>query len=475
MPSLPKQTIMPKDIRTPEMAAAVINNLIDETPQLDGVPRVYAEGQTMNNGMKATRAAALNTLNAVGEVVTQFQANQNAFLGALINRIGRVMIDSRLYQNHWRMFKKGFLEYGETVEEIYVAMAKPYQYDPNRPNSNPFKRHIPDVKSAFHTMNYQKFYPTTVSNDQLRQAFLSWQGISDLIARIIEQVYTGANYDEFLVMKYMVAKLALDGKIYSVNIPAIDKDNARDVTTTMVEYAKNLGYMNSDYNMAGVPTFTDPSSLYMILTSKVQSIFDVNVLALSFNMDKAELIGQITGVDSFSKLDDARLTELFKDDPFTTYTPFSPTELNQLSSIAGLMVDENFFMIFDNFYNMTDIYDPENLHWNYFYHVWKIISASPFANAILFTSDQPAITGVTVSPDTATVSKGQSVQLTATVASTGLAPKSVTWSLTGGTASTIDDTGKVTVGSAETATTLTANATSTYDTTKSATATITVA
>lgn len=51
-------------------------------------------------------------------------------------------------------------------------------------------------------MNYQKFYPTTVSNDQLRQAFLSWQGITDLIGRIIEQLYTGANYDEFLVMKY---------------------------------------------------------------------------------------------------------------------------------------------------------------------------------------------------------------------------------------------------------------------------------
>ena len=38
-----------------------------------------------------------------------------------------------------------------------------------------------DVRAAFHTMNYQKFYKATISNDQLRQAFLSWQGITDLI------------------------------------------------------------------------------------------------------------------------------------------------------------------------------------------------------------------------------------------------------------------------------------------------------
>ena len=38
-----------------------------------------------------------------------------------------------------------------------------------------------------HMMNYQKFYKATISNDQLRKAFLSWQGITDLIAKIVEE------------------------------------------------------------------------------------------------------------------------------------------------------------------------------------------------------------------------------------------------------------------------------------------------
>jgi hypothetical protein len=52
----------------------------------------------------------------------------------------------------------------------------------------------------------------------------------------------------------------------------------------------------------------------------------------------------------------------------------------------------------------------------------------------------------------------------------------VTWLVTGGgTGTTIDATGKLTVAATETATTLTVKATSTFDTTKSGTATVTVA
>ena len=201
-------------------------------------------------------------------------------------------------------------------------------------------------------MNYQKFYPTTVSNDQLRQAFLSWQGITDLIGRIIEQLYTGANYDEFLVMKYLIARCALDGKISTTVIPTVTADNARSVTTTMVASAKNLSYMSANYNYAGVRTYTDPRYLYTILTTELSSIFDVEVLALSFNMDKAELIGRQIGVDGFGTIDEGRLQEIFADDPNTTYSPFTEDELNSLKSISGLMVDSDWFMIFDNYYNI---------------------------------------------------------------------------------------------------------------------------
>jgi hypothetical protein len=444
------------------------------------IPDALKEGTVMTRSSgaqyKVTADDSLASLRAIGNVMMQFQPMQNAFLTNIINRIGRVMITSKQYYNPWAGFKKGLLENGETVEEIFVAIAKPFQFDPVKAESEVFRRRIPDVQAAFHSMNYQKYYPTTVSNDQLRQAFLSWEGITDLIDKIIEQVYTGANYDEFLVMKYMIAQVALKGEIAPVHVDSLDKTTAEDITAVMVEQALNLTYMGKNYNMAGVQTHTEISQLYTILTSKVRSIFNVHVLAQAFNMDKAELMGRQIGVDGFGEIDEERLAIIFEDDPYTNYVPFTEDELTQLKNIIALMVDENWFMIFDNYYNMTEIYNPQGLYWNYFYHVWKTFSISPFNNAVLFTQETPAVQSVTVSPATLTVTKGQSATLTANVVTTGFAKKAVVWTLSGELSdnTVIDPTGKITIGVDETATTITATATSVYDNTKSSSATITV-
>ena len=229
MPTIPKKAANLSTMNSADILN-VTRNEIGGT-YADMIPAVIKEGDTLPNGRIATKNDAIMSLRGIGDIMMQYPPLQNAFLSALVNRIGRVIITSRLYENPWAGFKKGLLEYGETIEEIFVNLAKPYQFDPVKAETNVFKRRTPDVRAAFHSMNYQKFYPTTVSNDQLRQAFLSWQGITDLIGKIIEQVYTGANYDEFLVMKYLIAQVALQGNIYPVSIPTVTADNARAVTT----------------------------------------------------------------------------------------------------------------------------------------------------------------------------------------------------------------------------------------------------
>lgn len=473
MPTMPKKV---KDVNELD-SVSVLNSVRQDLggTYADAVPMAYNVGDVMANGAVATSADAVASLRAIGNVMTTFQPMANMFLNALVNRIARVIITSRLYSNPWARFKKGLLEYGETVEDIFVEIAKPYQFNQNKDGATVFKKRTPGAKSAFYSMNYQKYYPTTVSNDVLRQAFLSMEGVTDLISRIIQQVYTGANYDEFLVMKYMIARMALDGNIYPVEIEEVTAANARAITTSMVNYARKLGYMSNRYNIAGVMTYTDISSLYTILTTDIESVFDVEVLALSFHMEKAELLGRQIGVDGFGTIDADRLALIFEDDPYTDYTPFTQTELTELATLQALMVDENWFMIFDNYYNMTEIYNPEELYWNYFYHVWKTFATSPFANAIAFTTSTPSVTNVSVTPPTATAAKGSTVQLAATVTATGFASKKVSWEITGSpTASTVDQNGLVTIGAGETLGTLTVKATSLFDDEKTGEATITV-
>ncbi|HPR94433.1 MAG TPA: S-layer homology domain-containing protein [Syntrophomonadaceae bacterium] len=87
----------------------------------------------------------------------------------------------------------------------------------------------------------------------------------------------------------------------------------------------------------------------------------------------------------------------------------------------------------------------------------------------------PAVTSVTVSPETATVIQGGTRQLTATVVAEGGAAETVTWSSSDATGKvTVDGAGLVTVAADAAAGDYTITATSTVDNTKSDTATITV-
>ena len=410
------------------------------------------------------------SIKEIGAIIMDYPSLQNEFLSALVNRIAAVRLTSKLYYNPWTIFKQGWLEFGETTEEIFVDIAKPFQFDPAVAESELFKREIPDVRSAFHIMNYQKFYKTTVSNDQLRQAFLSMDGISNLIAKIVDAMYTGANYDEFLTMKYMLAIHLLRGQLYPEEIKPVTSENMYDITAQIKGISNNLTFLSTNYNITGVHNNSLKEDQFLILNSKFDASMDVNVLATAFNMDKAEFMGKRILVDSFGALELDRLKMLLGDNP--NYHEFTEAELKALDSIPAVIVDKNFFMIFDNFQSFTEEYNGQGLYWNYFFHTWKTFSVSPFANAIMLIPATPSVTSVSVTPATAAVTAGSTIQLTAKVTSENFAPQSVMWTSDNENV-TVTSAGLVTIPNGVTGT-VTIKATSTYDITKFGTSKITV-
>lgn len=380
----------------------------------------------------------------VGVSINEYHSTQNEFLNALVNRIARVIIVSKLYSNPLKRFKKGMLEYGETIEEIFVNIARAHEFNPDTAENQVFKREIPDVATAFHKLNYKNFYKATISDEMLRQAFVSAQGVTDLIARIVDSMYSGAEFDEYLVMKQLIVEAAEAGNMWPVTIPAVSAENAKSIVTTIKGISNKLEFMSSQYNAQGVVTFTKKPNQIILMDAAFDATIDVNVLASAFNMEKAEFMGQRVLVDDFGTLTGA----------------------------VAALVDADFFMVFDTLAKFTEIYNSEGLYWNYFYHVWKVFSTSPFANAILFTTDTIAATGVTVTPATATVKKGATAQFSAKVAG-DLVPQRVVWT-TNSTVSLIDHDGTLQVSPDETATTITVTATSVYGGTKKGTATVTV-
>lgn len=415
-----------------------------------------------------TAKSTPESIRRIGEIIMQYTPLQNEFLNALVNRIARVIITSKMYSNPLSMFKKGLIDFGETIEEIFVNIANPHQYDVEESESKVFAREIPDVRAAFHTLNYKKFYKQTIQNKDLNQAFLSWDGITDLISKIVNAMYTAANYDEFVTTKYMLAKAILDGRLSAITV---DANDAKGAVTKIKGVSNALTFMSNNYNVAGVQTFTDKNDQYLLVNSQFDSEIDVEVLASAFNMSKAEFMGHRILIDGFGTLDVARLNALFKDDP--NYEEPSQDTLTALNAIPAVLVDKNFFMIFDNMYEFTENYNGQGLYWNYFYHTWKTFSMSPFANALVFVPAVPSVTSVTVSPSAVTCKKGQSVQLSVSVETENYAPKTVNWkSDTDGV--TVDINGHVTVATSVTATTAKITATSTYDATKSGECTVTI-
>ena len=371
------------------------------------------------------------SIHKIGEFIMSYQPYQNAFLSSLVNRIGRVLVTSKMWSNPWAVFKRGRLEFGETVEEIFANIAEPHSFDPAAAENEVFKREIPDVRAAFHSMNYQKFYKATISNDQLRQAFISYAELVDLIARIVDSLYTSMNLDEYLVMKYMLCRAALNGEIFTVTTPAITGTGA-DPAGAVVAYREmtnNLTFLKTTYNLAGVWNSTPVGDQVIIVANAPEAVIGVDVLANAFNLSQVDYIGNRVAIDSFSfdANDMARLKEIFANDP--TFTEFNGTELKSLSKISAAKVSSDWFMVFDNYEQFTENYNGQGLYWQYFYHVWKTFSYSPFENAVVFTSEASEITSVTVSPASSNVAQGSSLQLNATVAGTGLIDKTVTWSI----------------------------------------------
>lgn len=410
------------------------------------------------------------SIKTIGAIIMDSPVLQNDFINTLVNRIGRVVVTSKMYENPIQMFKKGFLDFGETIEEIFVTLAKPFQFDPEQAETTVFRREIPDVRSAFHVMNYQKFYKVTISQDQLRQAFLSWEGVTDLIARITEQIYTGASYDEFLVMKYMIAEKLLEGRLYPV---VYDSSDTKNLAKALKKVSNKMEFMSPNYNIAGVRNFALKDNQYLLINAEKDAEMDVDVLASAFNMDKAQFMGHRVLVDSFGELDIDRLAELFDAEiKAGKMTLPNVSQLTALDGIPAIIIDGDWFMIFDNLASFTENYNGEGLYWNYFYHVWKTFSISPFANGAMVLPSTPTVTSVTVSPASATLVAGARQQFTSAMVASDFAPKEVVWTTTAGE---INGAGVLTLpNDIADGTEVTVTATSKYKPAVSGTATITI-
>lgn len=336
-----------------------------------------------------------NDIPKVGEVLMGQSALANQFINALVNRIAIVRVQSATFNNPYSILKKGYIEFGETVEDIFVSIAKGVDFNPEKAREREYKRAFPDVRSAFHAMNWRVMYPVTIQDEDLKQAFLSMDGVQNLIAKIVDAVYTGAEYDEFLLFKYLLIKAISHGKMKPVAI-----GDGTDLKESAVQFrgvSNLLPFMSGEYNEVGVKTTTPKDRQVIFMDAMFNAQFDVNVLASAFNMDKADFMGRLFLIDNWTSFDNERFDIIrANSDGIEEVTS---EELALLADVKAVILDENWFQVYDNNNKFTEKYSASGLYWNYFYHTWKTISNSPFSNAVVFVTSTATITA----PESVTV------------------------------------------------------------------------
>lgn len=413
-----------------------------------------------------------NTIRQIGDVLLNTPLLYNEFVNGLVNRIGKVIFASDQYwDNPLGWVNKGVLDFGESIEEIFVDIAKPHQYDPSVAEDEWMKREVPDVKAVFHTLNYTKFYKSTIQEADMRKAFINASGVDRLINEVIGSMYKAARYDLYLATRYLIAINLWNGYVTGIKVPAPTTVQGIKQTIAVARAIRSeLEYPTRKYNLMKVLNETPVSRLRFFISTTLDAVMDVEVLANAFNMDKTEFIGKKQILPPWEDLDVERLDMLFNGE--TSYHSFTAAELEELDKISAFIVDEEWFQFYDWYIEShTSPYNGEGLYYNNWYHIQKILSASPFRNAIMLIGDEQSITSITLNVSEVTLPVGGSIGAKATVVTEGFAPKTLTWTSSDEEVATVDASGNITAV-AEGSATITA--TSNFDSSKTATVTVTV-
>lgn len=395
------------------------------------------------------------TLQEIGEIFMGDGEFANGFIKELVNRIGMTIINYRRFNNNLKALKQGRLDFGESIEEIAFGLIKgKCDYATNIADgvTDVFQITLPAVQSALHKINFQQKYPYSITRFELKKAFTSETSLGSFLEGAIASVYNSFEVDEQLAYKNLMAECAQNGFFYPIQVSMPEDETTGKAFVKLVKrYSNVLSLaMHTEYNKAGLPQFTSKDDLVIILSAEVDASTEVDVLAAAFQATAVDFVG------SGKKI----LVDEFP-----------------LEGMVAIVCDRRLFQIYDNDFSMDTIYNPSNRVWNYFLHVWEVISASPFMNGIVFvTEDAGAVTQITVTPSGQTVQPGGTLQMNAEVTGTGIFGNGVAWSVSGstlGTGTSISSSGLLTVAADATGT-ITVTATSTYTETINGSTTVTV-
>jgi hypothetical protein len=353
---------------------------LKDVPNHDILNAIRNEG-TMEYQQRIPEATKANVQDTL-ENLSRYRPQMNQFISAFVNQIGLIMAQNISWSNPLKEFKKGLLTHGDTIEDYMVDLveAHTYSHDKLYMEKDLFGQHVPRVKTNFHRINREEFYPVTVKESVLRRAFLNDTGLSGLSAQIMQAPMESDQWDEFLVMVNLFKEYEANGGFFKVQVPDLNvltstDAQAKTVLRVMRAFIDTLSFRSRKYNAAAMSTHAKPEDLVIFCTPQFRAAVDVDALAGAFNLDKSNLNARIIAI---------------------------PAEHFGIPGAQAIMTTRNFFIVGDTLWQTTSQENAVGLTHNFYLHHHQIVSASTFVPAVLFTTEPgdeiisiaPAVTGI---------------------------------------------------------------------------------
>lgn len=438
------------------------------TPEVQGLARAQAAYNAMSANVQALipKPTADNAAEFFG-AIRKYDPKFNEFGPALINAVITGTVKASEAKNPLSIVYKEMREYGYTVEEIFADKLQVVDWTACDTSTydDVFGVEPPRVYTNFHSINFQKRVKASISNVLLKRAFSSYEGFNDVVNAIQRTLVTSMIDEESKASTQLFARAHAGGFACPVEINSnitVPQDSGKiylDEPALKYNAAKEKEIVHNfavgasrDYNWMGVSQLTDIGRVMFITTPKYLSSQDVGVLAAAFNMDKTEFLGRTIEVKDLGGAEE--------------------------DGAIGFIVSEDWFQIWLQSREMTQIYNPVKRVWNFWYFTDGTFSTSLMENCVELVDSKKSITSVAITKGQE-AAKCASTEIVANVVhddKKGGWSSKLNWSITGNKSKKtfISPSGILYVANDETAVAISVTATSAQDPTKMATENVTV-
>lgn len=309
-----------------------------------------------------------------------FTPAKNQVLEAIINKIVYQTVDGFGWTNPLKKFDGRPINFGETIENVFVEVPKGYTFDKDA--TDPFTKFVTSVKVLYASINYERQYGATIEDALFRRAVLSEYGLNDLIAEILRQLTTSKNIEEYLATIGMLNNPELYGnstgavgskEFEKLNVYGLtEAETAKKITEKIKDIVTSFKQPSKNHNALGVLNASKPSQITILIKRVIKNTIDLDFLTGVFNLDKVGLDTRIIEVEDFRQIDADGNTDG--------------------EDIAFAIIDDR---CWDNHVALEDgglIYNPKGKYTNHFMNLWKIISFKYFYNAEAVVLDNTAPT-----------------------------------------------------------------------------------